>query len=184
MTRHPGLRLRPATRQDIPQLSLWDLDPDVIASTTDDPDAELAFEGLEWEAEIDGQTDVYRYYIALLDERPVGAMLVIDPHLEHTHYWGEIEPGLRALDIWIGHPDDRGKGVGVAMMELAISMCFADCSVKAIVIDPLASNGRAHAFYQRLGFVPVGRRMFGEDDCLVHRLTREAWQSRTLTTRA
>lgn len=178
MTRYPGLRLRPATREDIPQLDVWDTDPDVIASTTDDPDAELAFEGLEWEAEIDGQTDVYRYYIALLDERPVGAMLVIDPHLEHTHYWGEIEPGLRALDIWIGHPDDRGKGLGAAMMKLAISMCFAEPSVKAIVIDPLASNTRAHAFYQRLGFRPEGRRMFGDDDCLVHRLTRADWEAR------
>lgn len=178
MTRYPGLRLRPATREDIPQLGVWDTDPDVIASTTDDPDAELAFEGLEWEAEIDGQTDVYRYYIALLDERPVGAMLVIDPHLEHTHYWGEIEPGLRALDIWIGHPDDRGKGLGAAMMELAISMCFAEPSVKAIVIDPLASNTRAHAFYRRLGFRPEGRRMFGDDDCLVHRLTRADWEAR------
>jgi aminoglycoside 6'-N-acetyltransferase len=48
--------------------------------------------------------------------------------------------------------------------------------VTAIVIDPLASNTRAHGFYQRLGFEPEGRRMFGDDDCLVHRLTRKTWQ--------
>ena len=61
------------------------------------------------------------------------------------------------------------------MMRLALEICFADPRVTAIVIDPLASNTRALRFYQRLGFEPVGRRRFGEDDCLVHELTRERW---------
>jgi aminoglycoside 6'-N-acetyltransferase len=51
--------------------------------------------------------------------------------------------------------------------------------VIGIIIDPLASNTRAHKFYERLGFVPVGRRLFhDEDDCLVHELTRTAWHLR------
>lgn len=51
--------------------------------------------------------------------------------------------------------------------------------VTAIVIDPLNSNTRAHAFYQRLAFVPTHRQLFGgTDDCLVHRLTRAAWMAR------
>jgi aminoglycoside 6'-N-acetyltransferase len=45
------------------------------------------------------------------------------------------------------------------------------------VIDPLASNTRAHEFYRRLGFRAVGRRLFGDDDCLVHELTRRDWES-------
>jgi len=184
VTANAGIRLRPATIDDIPQLSVWDTDPDVIAATTDEDDAELAFDGMDWDAEIRAQSNVFQYLIAELDGRPIGAMLVIDPHLEPTHYWGAIEANLRAIDIWIGHPRDRGCGHGSEMMRQAIDFCFADPRVTAIVIDPLASNGRAHAFYRRLGFVPFGRRMFGEDDCLVHRLTREAWQSRTLTTRA
>jgi aminoglycoside 6'-N-acetyltransferase len=64
------------------------------------------------------------------------------------------------------------------MMRLAFQRCFADPAVTAIVIDPLASNTRAHTFYQRLGFVAVGRQTFGEDDCLVHRLSREVWRAR------
>lgn len=179
MHRKPSICLRPATIEDIPQLSAWDTDDDVIASTTDDPDAELAFEGLEWQEELAGQTEHYRYYVAELDGRPLGAMLVIDPHLEHTHYWGDIEPDLRALDIWIGAPEDRGQGHGTTMMTLAINMCFSDSRVKAIVIDPLASNTRAHAFYRRLGFEEEGRRMFNDhSDCLVFRLTRVAWINR------
>ena len=41
-----------------------------------------------------------------------------------------------------------------------------------ILIDPLASNVRAHAFYERLGFRFVERRCFGDDECLVYRLDR------------
>ncbi len=43
------------------------------------------------------------------------------------------------------------------------------------MIDPLASNTRAHTFYERVGFQLVGPRTFGEDDCLVYRLDRYAW---------
>jgi aminoglycoside 6'-N-acetyltransferase len=51
--------------------------------------------------------------------------------------------------------------------------------VVAVIIDPLNSNTRAHTFYQRLGFVPVGRQVFNdEDDCLVHKLTRADWLAR------
>jgi aminoglycoside 6'-N-acetyltransferase len=39
------------------------------------------------------------------------------------------------------------------MMELAFESCYADPAVTAILVDPLASNRRAHRFYERLGFV-------------------------------
>lgn len=65
---------------------------------------------------------------------------------------------------------------GDAMMRAVIDRCFADLAVNAIVIDPLTSNTDAHRFYQRLGFKIVGRRLFGEDDCLVHRLDRADWR--------
>jgi aminoglycoside 6'-N-acetyltransferase len=62
------------------------------------------------------------------------------------------------------------------MMAAVINRCFEEPSVTAIVIDPLNSNTEAHRFYQRLGFKMVGRRMFGEDDCLAHRLERVDWR--------
>lgn len=171
------LVLRPATSADIPLLERWDEDPDVIGATSDDGTPDIGF-GAYWEEEIARQSEVYQYSIAVLAGRPVGGMLVIDPHLEPTHYWGEIEPNLRAIDIWIGEPDVRGHGVGEAMMRRMLALSFADPTVAAVIIDPLASNVRAHRFYQRLGFVAEGRRTFGDSDCLVHRLTRAAWTSR------
>ena len=144
---------------------------------TDDPDAQQAFPGTAWSDEIAANSDATWYYIAELDGRPVGAMQVIDPHAEPTHYWGDIEPNLRAVDIWIGDAADRNKGLGALMMDAVIDACFADSAVTAIIIDPLNSNTDAHRFHRRLGFKSVGRRLFNsEDDCLVHRLERADWR--------
>jgi aminoglycoside 6'-N-acetyltransferase len=45
-----------------------------------------------------------------------------------------------------------------------------------VLLDPLASNTRAHRFYERFGFVPVERRTFCADDCIVYRLERADWR--------
>lgn len=175
-----ALTLRRATLADVPVLERWDREPGVIAATTDDKDAKKAFEGHDWTVELPKQSAVDEYLIAEVDGTPIGAMQNIDPHLEPTHYWGEVEPNLRALDIWIGEAAYRGKGYGEQMMRLAAARCFADPAVTAIVIDPLASNERALRFYERLGYVAQGRRLFGGvDDCVVMRLTRAAWAHST-----
>ena len=171
------ITLRPATLDDVAILELWDRDPDVIACSSDDPDAEEAF-GADWAEEIATFSDVWAYWIAEEDGRPVGAMQIIDPHREPTHYWGDCPPNLRAIDSWIGDARDRNRGLGAEMMRQAIEKCFADPDVIGIIIDPLNSNIAAHRFYQRLGFTVVGRRMFGDDDCLVHQLTRADWRAR------
>lgn len=170
-----SLTIRQAVLSDVSHLEVWNRDPDVVACSTDDPNAEEAFGDAEWADEFAAKSDASCYYVAELDGRPIGAMQVIDPHLEPTHYWGEIAPNLRAIDIWIGAPSDRNRGLGTAMMATVIDRCFAD-GVDAIVIDPLASNLRAHRFYERLGFGFVERRLFGDDDCFVYRLNRAEWR--------
>lgn len=179
--------LRTATVADIPTLERWDLDPDVISSTSDDPEQSVAFgEENDWNENFAlYQPDVWEYWVAEVanpdgTRRPIGAMQMIDPHVEPTHYWGDVEPNLRALDIWIGEPEARSQGYGAEMMRLGIERSFEKPEVTAIIIDPLASNTRAHKFYQRVGFKPTHRQTFndGEDDCLVHRLTRDDWRAK------
>ena len=171
--------LRRAVPEDARLLARCVREPHVIACATDDPEAEVAFEGAVWAEEIATSSEVSFYLIAEVAGRPIGALQLIDPHLEPTGYWGEIAPNLRALDIWIGEVDALARGYGTQMMTRALDMCFADPAVTAVVIDPLNSNPDAHRFYQRLGFVPIGRRLFNdEDDCLVHRLERSVWEAR------
>jgi aminoglycoside 6'-N-acetyltransferase len=174
----PSLTLRPATLEDVPTLERWDRDPAVISATTDDASADRAFGEHDWQQELQQQTSDSYFLIAELDGTPIGAMQIIDPHREPSHYWGAIEENLRAIDIWIGDEHQRGQGHGAAMMRHAHERCFADPAVTAIVIDPLASNLRAIAFYRRLGYQPLGRQWFGEDDCHVHQLARERWLAR------
>jgi aminoglycoside 6'-N-acetyltransferase len=163
------MRLRAARPSDLDLLRSWDAKPHVIAATGDDG-------SFDWEAELPRQPEWRELLIAEAEGRPIGVLQIIDPAEEETHYWGEVAPDLRAIDIWIGEEADLGRGYGTAMMRLALERCFAEASVSAVLIDPLASNERAHRFYERLGFERIERRRFGPDDCYVYRLDRQAWR--------
>jgi aminoglycoside 6'-N-acetyltransferase len=159
------LRLRPATQADAPLLRAWDEQPHVIASTgADDRD--------DWDEQLARTVPWREFLIAEAHGTPIGLLHIIDPAEEETHYWGDCEANLRAIDIWIGPPHFLGQGWGTRMMRAAIAHCFATPAVTAILIDPLESNIRARRFYERLGFRPLGPRRFGDDDCIVYRLDR------------
>lgn len=163
--------LRPANFNDLALLRRWDEQPHNIES---DPHDDWG-----WETELLKNPGWREQLIAELDGRPIGFVQIIDPRREESHYWGaEVEPNLRAIDIWIGEADDLGRGYGTVMMRQALERCFAAPEVSAVIIDPLASNTKAHRFYERLGFRFVERRRFGEDDCFVHRLDRAEWLGR------
>lgn len=162
--------LRSATPDDFELLERWSEQPHVSAAA---PDADWA-----WETELRRSPDWREQLIAEVDGRSVGFVQIIDPAREESSYWGEVPAGLRAIDIWIGEESDLGKGFGTAMMHLAIRRCFADPAVSAVLLDPLASNTRAHRFYERLGFHFVERRTFGGDDCFVYCLNRGDYMQR------
>ena len=63
-----------------------------------------------------------------------------DASEEESHYWGDIEPGAWALDIWIGSPDDRGHGLGAEVMKLALGSVFDQHGAEMLVIDPAVDN--------------------------------------------
>ena len=114
--------------------------------------------------------------IAELAGRPIAFTQFIDPHLEDSHYWGEVAPNIRAIDIWIGEADALGQGYGSQIMQLVIEKCFADAEVTSIIIDPLKTNVAAQRFYQRLGFEFVEERCFTDALCSVYELCRETWK--------
>jgi aminoglycoside 6'-N-acetyltransferase len=159
--------LRTATPADVALLRRWDEQPHVVASDPHDD--------WEWETALHKHPDWREQLIAEVGRRPIGFVQIIDPAREETHYWGEVEENLRAIDLWIGEADCLGKGYGTRMMQLALERCFAHGRVSAVLIDPLADNAPAQRFYRRFGFRPMGRRRFGSDDCLVHRLERADW---------
>lgn len=164
----PAVTLRPATPDDLDLLRRWDEQPHVVASDPNDD--------WDWATELHRSPAWREQLVAEADGRPVGFVQIIDPAREETHYWGDpasLGPdSLRAIDVWIGDAADLGRGLGTEMMRLALERCFASPDVTAVLLDPLASNTRAHRFYERLGFRAVERRRFGADDCVVYRLDR------------
>lgn len=161
------ITLRVATLDDVSLLRHWDEQPHVIAS---DPNDDWG-----WEVELAETSEWREQWIAELDGRPIGFMQIMDPAQEESHYWGDVPANLRAIDIWIGEATELGKGYGTTMMQLALTRCFADPAVTAVLVDPLANNTRAHRFYERLGFRFLEHRRFGDDDCAVYRLDRAHW---------
>ena len=163
--------LRAASPRDLALLSYWDTQPHVVASDPND--------SWNWSQELGRKPPWREQLIAELNGEPVGYLEIIDPALEEEHYWGDQPPGLRAVDIWIGEARNLNRGIGHVMMRQALERCFAPADVHGVLIDPLASNPRALEFYKRFGFEFVEARRFGEDDCLVFKLTRDAWQLHT-----
>ncbi len=160
-----SITFRKATINDLELLNYWEKQPHVIAAGVD--------EDWGWEDDLANESPYYNNLIAMLGNKPIGVVQIIDPAKEETHYWGEVEENLRAIDIWIGEPDMLNKGYGTQMMNLAIEYCFADSKVTAIIIDPLISNKAAIRFYKRIGFEFSEYRTFGKDDCMVLRLERK-----------
>lgn len=158
------VKLRPATPDDLELLQYWDRQPHVIAAKGEDD--------WHWRAELAHNPDWREQLIAEVAGRPIGFVQIIDPSREESQYWGCIDEGYRAIDIWIGEPDALDRGYGTQIMKQVIARCFADPSVNTILIDPMESNTRAHRFYERLGFEYVVHRCLGDDRCIVYRLRR------------
>ena len=114
--------------------------------------------------------------MAELNDQPIGFIQIIDPLREETHYWGNIEPNKKAIDIWIGEEYNLNKGYGTEIMNLAIQRCFKDPKITSILIDPLKSNKKAHRFYERLGFKFIEERNFEDSLCYVYEILREDYE--------
>lgn len=159
------ITFRDADINDLELLLHWDRQAHVIASDPDDD--------WEWDKELPRNVPWREQLVAELKGEPIGFVQIIDPYEEESHYWGEVKQHLRAIDIWIGEAENLNKGYGTQMMKLAIERCFADSRVTSILIDPLASNTKAHRFYERLGFRFVEARAFEGSHCFVYELLRD-----------
>ena len=158
------INLRPATPNDLELLKEWDTKQHVIDC---DPD-----EDWDWETELNRDPAWREQLVAELDGAPIGFVQIIDPLHEETHYWGDVPPNKRAIDIWIGEESKLNQGYGTKIMQMAIDRCFREPEVDGILIDPLKVNTKAHRFYERLGFEFVAERDFNGEACYVYELRR------------
>ena len=152
---------------DVELLVRWDDDPDIAAAL-----GGCGADWYDWSTELMRDVPWRELLIAEEDGRPIGFVQLTDAVEEESRYWGDVEPGTWTIDIWIGSPSDRGRGLGTEAMEAAVRRNFDHHGADTVVIDPKVTNRRAIAFYGRLGFEPVGVRDFDGDSCLVMRVRR------------
>jgi aminoglycoside 6'-N-acetyltransferase len=160
--------LRPACVNDAEMLRRWESSPHLSGLLGDDD--------WQWETALATPSPAHRSMIAEAEGQPVGFLEILDPSRDPERYWGDLAPGYRAIDLWIGEPEFLGRGVGTAMMREALEICFNDPEVHTVLVDPLASNTSAHRFYERCGFCFFEQRKFGNDDCFVFQMERQPWE--------
>jgi len=161
------MKLRPATPKDLDLVRYWDTKQHVIDCDPDDD--------WNWEVELNRNPLWREQLVAELDNEPIGFIQIIDPHFEETHYWGNIGPNKRAIDIWIGEEYNLNLGYGTLMMKLAIERCFINPDVNEIMVDPLKTNTKAHRFYKRLGFDFIKERKFDGINCYIFAISRKQY---------
>ncbi|MEM9534001.1 MAG: GNAT family N-acetyltransferase [Pseudomonadota bacterium] len=166
-----SVTLRPATPADQPLLERWDREPHV---------REAGIEDWPWAEELVA-APWRESFIAQLAGEPFGFLQIMDPAGDPGQYWGNVGAGFGAIDLWIGDPQRLGQGYGSQMLKQALALSFARDGVQAVLLDPLASNVRAHRFYRRFGFRFVEERWFDEDRCCVFRLDRADWEAPDVT---
>lgn len=102
------------------------------------------FEGMgEWW----GKSD-YMFVACLLeDDRPIGNC--------GLHEISTTD-GSAMLGIAVGHPDDRGKGLGTEILRALLAFGFGQLRLERIGLDVYDMNPGARHVYERVGFVYEG----------------------------
>jgi RimJ/RimL family protein N-acetyltransferase len=138
----PRLTFRPINDADVPDLMRWLSDPEVVAFYGDPPATleELREDYLEADV-----NPVWRFVIEE-DGRGVG-------EIQYGHaYPGEEFAWKAGIDIFIGEPDARDRGVGTDAIRTMLQFLFETKRVHLVTIDPEVGNGRGIRAYEKAGF--------------------------------
>jgi len=104
-------------------------------------------------------TDVFPYFI-LLDGKPVGFI----------QYYTKDEASI-GLDMWIGSPSMRGKGIGTeALRRMTALIRRRHPAVKELFITPEPENLPAVRCYEKAGFRTLGTMEDDGAQCLLMKL--------------
>lgn len=136
------VRLRPASRDDIPRLAEIRSTPEVYQHWRGGEDMVAAVEEDFAEAE-----DGVVCYVIELEDRVVGWI----------QWEEETEPDYRhaSIDIYVD-PAVHGRGVGTDTVRTVARHLIEDRGHHRLTIDPAAHNHAAIRCYTKVGFRPVG----------------------------
>lgn len=151
------ISFRPIAPGDVPNLVRWQREPEVAVWWGDDDKTEDDLI-LKWSVRAEGTGTPYdtntRRFIIVVDGTDVGHIQTYDLR-DYPVEAKEIGiPKAAGLDIFIGEPEWRDKGVGtLAVRQFIDEIIFSIDGVETCVIDPEPTNKRAIRSYEKAGFV-------------------------------
>lgn len=133
---------RPIEERDLPDLLRWLADPEVVEFFGDRPASLDAARRHYMEPDVD---PCWRFVIEY-EGRSIG-------EIQYAHqYLGEEYEWSAGVDIFIGEPDARGRGLGTEAMRTMLRYLFEVKRCHRVTIDPEVANGRAIRSYEKAGF--------------------------------
>jgi RimJ/RimL family protein N-acetyltransferase len=145
----PGdVRLRPVSEADVPDLLRWLADPEVVEFYGDPP---ASIEVCRQEYLEPDQNPCWRFVIEWRGQG-VGEIQYSHPYAGQEYEWDA------GVDIFIGEPEARGRGVGIEAVRVMLRYLFEEKRVHRVSIDPEVGNARAIHVYERAGFILDGVR--------------------------
>jgi RimJ/RimL family protein N-acetyltransferase len=89
--------------------------------------------------------DIYDFLICLLaDERPIGEVMLMEI---------DRRSGSAELGIFIGEPEEWGKGYGTDAITALLGFGFGELRLERIWLEVWTENDRARRAYEKAGFV-------------------------------
>jgi aminoglycoside 6'-N-acetyltransferase len=139
----PRLRFRPATERDLPDIMRWRTEPGVLEFYRSPP-ANLQ-EARERYLMADPDQPVWRFVIEEAG-RGIGCIQY------HHPYGGEEFAWTAGIDIFIGEPGARDRGLGTEAIRTMLAYLFDTKRLHRVTIDPEVGNARAIRCYENAGF--------------------------------
>ncbi len=138
----PQLTFRPIEERDLPDLVRWRADPDVLAVFSGPLESLQAARRHYMEPDVE---PCWRFVIEL-EGRGIG-------EIQYWHqYPGREYEWSAGIDIFIGEPDARDRGLGTEAVRTMLRYLFEVKRCHRVTIDPEVGNGRAIRCYEKAGF--------------------------------
>jgi RimJ/RimL family protein N-acetyltransferase len=143
--------LRPFERADAETYRRWRADaaPMALAGFLDRAPLSLVQveQRIERIAGSDGK-DSFAFLICLLeDERPIGEAMLFSLDRDN---------GSGGLGIFIGEPDEWGKGYGTDAVNALVDFAFGELRLERVWLNVATDNAPARRSYEKAGFVHEG----------------------------
>ena len=137
--------LRPFEPSDAETYRRWRADAEPMALAGWHQRAPLSLAQVERRiAGLATDQDSFAFVICLLDgDRPIGEVLLFD--LERVN-------GSAQLGIFIGEPDEWGKGYGTDAVRALVDFGFRELRLERIWLEVWTENPRAQRSYEKAGF--------------------------------